>query len=104
MLLELWAKVRGAEKKWPEVQAVVRLVQQYDEVPTGRYAYLHDPRKFAEVTFAYVDLQQEHQYGSITVDESSDLFDAKEDDTFTIRVDTNDGTKHYSPEARKTSY
>jgi len=103
MLKELLAKMRGAEKKWPEVQAVVRSAQQYDQFPTGRYAYLHNAKKSADVTFAYFDLQQEHQYGSITVDDSSDLFDAKEDDTFTIRVDPCDGTKYYSPEAKKTS-
>lgn len=102
MLKELWAKMRGAEKKWPVVQAVVRSILQYDDIPTGRYA--SDPRKLADVTFAYVDLQQQHQYGSITVDDSSDLFDAKEDDTFTIRVDPDDGTKYYSPEAKKASH
>ncbi|MGB6689035.1 MAG: DUF3592 domain-containing protein [Terracidiphilus sp.] len=95
MLKELWSKRRGAEK-WPETQATVRSVMQYEEPPTHRYEY---PRKLADVTFAYTDAQQELQYGWITVDDRSALYDAKENDTFSIRFNPAQPDQCYSPEA-----
>jgi hypothetical protein len=56
------------------------------------------------VTFAYTDLQQQDQYGSITVSDSSELYDAKEEDTFMIRVDPRQGDKYYSPEAARNGF
>jgi hypothetical protein len=94
MLKNLLEKLRGQDN-WPEVQAVVRSILKYDEEPTRGYAL---PRNFAEVTFAYTDTQQEHQYGSITVEDSSSLYDAKENDTFTIRVNPAHPEKYYSPD------
>ena len=82
MLKELWAKMRGVGT-WPEVEATVRTVGQYELPSSQPYEF---PRKLAEVTFAYTDTRREHQYGSITVEHSSTLYDAKENDTFTIRV------------------
>ncbi len=97
MLLDFWTRVSGAWKKWPETQATVRSVHQYEELAGGsRYMY---ERKLADLTFAYMDQQQQHQYGSITVSDSSELYDAKEDDTFAIRVDPKQGDKYYSTEA-----
>jgi hypothetical protein len=102
MLLDLWTRVSGAWKKWPETQATVRSVQRYEEpAGGGRYRY---ERKLADVTFAYTDLQQQHQYGSITVSYSSELYDAKEEDTFMIRVDPKQGDKYYSPEAARNGF
>jgi hypothetical protein len=96
MLRELWARARGVQKSWPETQAIVRSIQRYEEPSDGRYEY---DRKLADVTFAYTDLKRQHQYGSITVSDSSELYDAKEDDIFMIRVDPDQGEKYYSPEA-----
>ena len=87
--------------KWPEVQATVRSVEQFEDIP-DRYG--DSPRKLADVIFAYDDLQQEHQYGSITVDWNSALYDAKENDTFMVRVNPKQGEKYYSPEATESGY
>jgi hypothetical protein len=96
MLREFWARIRGARKKWPETQATVRSIEHYEMPSGGRYQF---PRKLADVTFAYTDREQQHQYGSITVNGSSELYDAKEDDFFLIRVDPDQGDKYFSSEA-----
>ena len=101
MLKELLAKMRGT-KNWPEVQATVRIVSQFEEPPHRRYEYL--PRRMAEVTFAYTDPNGEQQYGSITVEDSSSLYDAQENDTFTVRVDPEHPDRCYSPEAVRRPY
>ncbi|MGA9670201.1 MAG: hypothetical protein WBQ94_13395 [Terracidiphilus sp.] len=95
MLKELLFKIRGVDK-WTEVSATVRSIQQYEEPPTRAYEF---PRKLADVTFAYTDTQSEHQYGCITVEDSSSLYDMKEDDTFSIRVNPAHPEQYYSPEA-----
>jgi hypothetical protein len=97
MLRELWTKLRGTDK-WPEAQATVRIVEQYEEPSAGRY---ESDRKLANVTFAYTDNQGSLQYGSITVQDSSDLYDAKENDTFSIRVDPMHPERYYSFEPTK---
>jgi len=94
MFEKIWAELHHAEK-WPEVQAIVRKVDQY-ELLKGRYPASY---RFAEITFAYTDPQQQHQYGVITVAESSTLYDAKEDDVFPIRVNPEHPDQCYSPEA-----
>jgi hypothetical protein len=98
MLKEFLAKMRGVNK-WTEVQANVRSVMKFEEPPPRIYEF---PRKLAEVTFAYTDTQGEHQYGCITVEDSSDLYDAKEDDTFSIRVNPAHPEQYYSQEATET--
>jgi Protein of unknown function (DUF3592) len=99
MLKEFWTKMRGVDK-WPEVQGTVRSVEQYDEPRSGLYSSL---RNTAEVTFAYKDMQGNLQYGCITVEDSSSLYDAKENDTFSIRVDPSHPEQYYSPEATKAN-
>ena len=98
MLKELFAKMRGVDK-WPEARATVRNMVQFEEPSPERYAF---PRKLADVTFAYTDTQLELQYGCITVADSSSLYDAKEDDTFSIRVNPAHPDQYYSLEATKT--
>jgi hypothetical protein len=98
MLKEILAKMRGADK-WPEVSATVRSIQQFEEPSRERYEF---PRKLADVTFAYTDTQGEHQYGCITVEDSSSLYDMKEDDTFSIRVAPAHPEQYHSSEATKT--
>jgi hypothetical protein len=95
MLKELWAKIRRADR-WPEAQAIVRIVDWYLEPSGGRYEF---DRKLADVTFAYTDSQGGLQYGCITVQDSSDLYDAKEDDTFSIRVNPAHPDQYFSSEA-----
>jgi hypothetical protein len=95
MLKELIAKMHGADR-WPEVQAIVRIVKQYVEPAVDRYDV---PRPVAEVTFAFTDAQGEHQYGAILVGESSELYDAKEDDTFSIRINPANPDQYDFPEA-----
>lgn len=95
MFEKVWAKLHHAEN-WPEVQAIVRKVDQY-ELLRGRYQDISC--RFAEITFAYTDPQQEHQYGVITVTDNSTLYDAKEDDFFSIRVNPEQPDQCYSPEA-----
>jgi|SRR5580698_9989889 hypothetical protein len=102
MLRELWARISGAAKNWPEMQATVRNVMRYEEPLRGRYGGF--TRKLADLTFAYTDLQQQHQYGSITVNDSSALYDAKEDDAFMIRVNPNQGEEYYSSDATPNGY
>jgi hypothetical protein len=98
MLKEFLAKMHGVNK-WTDVQATVRSVMQYEEPSPGAYEF---PTKLADVTFAYTDTQGEHQYGCITVADSSELYDAKEDDTFSIRVNPTHPEQYYSPKATKT--
>ena len=95
MLKELIAKMHGGGK-WPEVQATVRIVKQYVEPAVDRYDV---PRPVAEVTFAFTDGQGQHQYGAILVGESSELYDAKEDDTFAIRINPANPDEYDSPDA-----
>jgi hypothetical protein len=95
MLNEFLAKLRGVNK-WTDVQATVRSVMQYEEPPERAYEF---PTKLADVTFAYTDPLGEHQYGSITVMDSSELYDAKKDDTFSVRVNPKHPEQYYSPEA-----
>ncbi|MGB7984945.1 MAG: hypothetical protein WCF54_07285 [Terracidiphilus sp.] len=97
MLKEFLAKMRGVNQ-WTEVQATVRSVMLF-EMPSQEYGF---PRNLAQVTFAYTDTQGEHQYGCITVKDNSDLYDAKEDDTFLIRVNPKHPEQYYSHEATKT--
>ena len=97
MLSELWARMRGIDK-WPEVQATVRAISLYEEPPHTLYECA---RKLAEVTFAYIDDRHDLQYGSIVVEDSSTLYDAKENDTFSIRVNPAHPEQYYSPEATK---
>jgi len=97
MLKGLWAKVRRVDQ-WPEAQATVRIVERYVEPSAGRYEF---DKKLADVTFAYTDNQGSLQYGSITVQDSSDLYDAKENDTFSIRVDPMHPERYYSFEPTK---
>jgi hypothetical protein len=99
MLKELWARMRGADRG-PEVQATVRSVLRYEE-PSARGRYVFS-RRLADVTFAYMDTRQEHQYGSITVEDSSSLYDAKEDDTFMIRLNPAHPERYYSPETTRS--
>ncbi|MGA2352330.1 MAG: hypothetical protein ABSF70_17980 [Terracidiphilus sp.] len=98
MLKEFLAKIRGVDK-WLDAQATVRSVMQYEEPPERACEF---STKLAEVTFAYTDPQAEHQYGCITVKDSSELYDAKEDDTFSIRVNPKHPEQYYSPEATIT--
>lgn len=98
MLKEFLLKIRGVDK-WPEVSATVRSIQQFEEPSPERYEF---PRKLADVTFAYTDTQRELQYGCITVEDSSLLYDMKEDDTFSIRVNPAHPEQYYSHEATKT--
>jgi hypothetical protein len=101
MLKEFWASMRGIDK-WPEIAATVRSVERYDGLSGGgRYA---PPRKLADVTFAYTDTLNDHQYGWITVQDSSSLYDLKEDDTFSIRVNPKHPERYYSPEATKAGF
>ena len=95
MLRELWAKLRGVDR-WPEVKATVRSVLQYEDPP---YRHYDSAIKLADVTFAFTNGLGEHQYGCITVAYTSDLYDAKENDTFLIRIDPKDQDQYYSPEA-----
>jgi hypothetical protein len=97
MLKDLFAKMHGADK-WPELQATVRIVKQYVEPAVDRYDV---PRPVAEVTFAFTDGLGEHQYGAILVADSSSLYDAKEDDTFSIRVNPANPDQYDSPDAIK---
>ncbi|MGA2649466.1 MAG: hypothetical protein ABSF28_03035 [Terracidiphilus sp.] len=97
MLKDLFAKMRSGDK-WPEVQATVRIVNQYEELAVERYDV---SRKVAEVTFAFTDSRGEHQYGAILVADSSSLYDAKEDDTFSIRVNPANPDEYDSPDAIK---
>jgi hypothetical protein len=94
MLKELWAKMRGVDK-WPEMQATVRRVERYEL--SSRYS--EEPRKLVDVTFAYTDGHGDLQYGWITVDYLSDLFEGKEDDTFPIRVNPAHPDQYYSADA-----
>jgi hypothetical protein len=89
--------MRGIDK-WPEVQATVRSIRLYEELPSRRYEFA---RKLAEVTFAYTDGQRNLQYGWIVVEDSSTLYDAKENDTFSIQVNPARPEQYYSPEATK---
>lgn len=98
MLREFWAKLKGKDK-WPEVSATVRSVELFDEPSYARYEL---PRKLANLTFAYTDGQGSLQYGWITVQDSSDLYDAKEGDTFSIRVDPSHPEQYFSSEATHT--
>jgi hypothetical protein len=98
MLKEFLAKLHGVNK-WTDAKATVRSIMQYEEPSERAYEF---PRKLADVTFAYTDTQGEHQYGCITVEDSSELYDAKEDDTFSIRVNPKHPEQCYSPEATKT--
>jgi hypothetical protein len=61
-------------------------------------------KNFAEITFVYSDSKQELQYGAITVNESSELYDAKENDTFPIRVNPQQPDQYYSQEATDPGY
>jgi hypothetical protein len=90
--------MRGVNQ-WTEVQATVRSVMQFEEPSLSDYEF---PRKLADVTFTYTDTQGEHQYGCITVEDRSDLYDAKEDDTFSIRVNPTHPEQYYSHEATRT--
>ncbi|HUH63888.1 MAG TPA: hypothetical protein VLZ50_12865 [Terracidiphilus sp.] len=99
MLKDLFAKMRGT-KNWPEVQATVRIVNQFEEPPEDRYEL---SRKLAEVT-AYLDPKGEHQCESITVEDSSLLYDAQENDTFTVRVNPEHLDQYYSSEAARRPY
>ncbi|MGA2217914.1 MAG: hypothetical protein ABSG51_07500 [Terracidiphilus sp.] len=98
MLKEFLLKMRGVDR-WPEVQATVRSVKPFEEPSYERYEF---PRKLADVTFAYTDSQGELQYGCITVNDGSSLYDAKEDETFSIRVNPTHPEEYYSPEATTT--
>ena len=93
MLKDLFAKKHVADK-WPEVQAIVRIVNQYEE--PVEYDF---PLKFAEGTFAFTDAQGEHQYGTLQVADSSSLYDAKEDDTFSILINPANPDQYDFPEA-----
>jgi hypothetical protein len=73
---------------------------QYDEPSANRYEAIH-VQKLADVTFAYTDTRRELQYGWIRVKESSSLWDAREDDTFPIRINPANPEEYYSPEAIK---
>lgn len=95
MLKDLLEKIHGGGK-WPMVQATVRIVKQYEEPPVGRYEL---SRRVAEVTFAFTDAQGEHQYGAVLVSDSSSLYDAKEDETFSIRVNPANPDEYDFPEA-----
>jgi hypothetical protein len=103
MLKELWSKMRGMDK-WPEVQATVRNVERYEMPVMASVPYYQPPRSFAELTFDYADPNGDHQYGSITVGEESTLYDAQENDSFTIRVNPDHGDQYYSHEAVKRPY
>lgn len=98
MLEEAWVKFRGIDK-WPVTQAKVRFVEQYEEPPTqNRYARF-PLAKAADITFAYSDGSPDGKYGSITVSETSSLYDAKENDLFPIRFNPKRPEQYYSTES-----
>jgi len=100
MLKDLFAKIHPADK-WPEVQATVRIVNRYEEPAVGRYEL---PRNVAEVTFGFTDGQGEHQYGAILVSDNSSLYDAKENDTFSIRINPANSDQYDFSEAIKPRF
>jgi hypothetical protein len=98
MFKELLAKFRGTND-WVETTATVRIVLQYEDVDDVRFAG-EENRKIADVTFAFTDAKQELQYGSVTVTESSALYDAKENHTFTIRFNPANPDEYESEDFR----
>jgi hypothetical protein len=81
MLKELWEKMHRPDAEWIETEAIVRNVLRYEGVDLG------EPVQLAEITFRYIDNNQETQYGSAIVDSGYSLYHLKENDTFSVRYD-----------------